>query len=151
MSSSTKTPVAASELIAPEAEEAAASGDMNEAAENADLERIRELLFGGHVDDVGRRFARIEEQIAALNSRFDAIESRLDNEAHLQGGALEEEQRERARVIAALDDDLKKRARELNKELQAQTSTLRGDVAAALTGIAAQLVGETETKRRSDG
>ena len=120
--------------------------------ESGDLERIRSLLFGGKVDDIGSQLADLAKQIAAVrkdfDKRLDVIESRLADEAQTRLGALEDEHRERLRASTELDDDLKKRARQMSRELKDQTSALRGEVATALTDVANQLAGTPEPKKR---
>lgn len=153
MSTHTDAPSATAEASRGESRATEEATTDARAPDAGDLERIRGLLFGQHIDETQRRFERLEERMDELHNkldaRLDAIEAQLADEAKRRSAALAEEQRERVRVTGAIDDELKQRASAFSKQLKNETSTLREDMAAALTGIAEQLGKPGHTKTPS--
>lgn len=110
----------------PELETDAAEPNEPQAAEpsNTDnVDRIREIIFGGQMRDYERKFARLEERVAKESSDLrvdvrrglEALEVYVGKEVDSLAERLMAEQAERASAIAAVSDELKALAQSLEK------------------------------------
>lgn len=69
-------------------------------AQNGNLEKIRDILFGAQVRDHDRRFSALEQNLvkeaaalrAELTKRFDALEAFMQQEVAVLSGRLQHEQ-----------------------------------------------------------
>jgi hypothetical protein len=125
-----------------------------EGAGAASLDKVRDILFGGHMRDVERRFARLEERLLKETSdlkddvrrRLDALELYTKNETESLAGQIKSEHEDRVesssrqlrdaaettrsieRRITTLDEQLAKGQRELRSQLLEQHQRLSDDI-----------------------
>jgi DNA anti-recombination protein RmuC len=96
-----------------------------EAAGGANLEKIRDILFGAQVHDFEKKFARLEERLlketadsrAETKKRFDALESFIRKEVESLADRLKTEQEARADSGKEISRDLRETAKALEKKL----------------------------------
>src|SRR5262245_32632619 len=94
-----------------------------EGAGTASLEKVRDILFGQHMREVDRRFARLEDRIAKetrelkddLKKRLDALEAYANRETESLGDRLRHEQADRAEAVSKVSRDLTEAARDLER------------------------------------
>jgi DNA repair exonuclease SbcCD ATPase subunit len=80
----------------------------------ASLEKVRDLLFGGHMRDYDRRFARLEERLVKetsdlreeLKKRLAGIEAFIRNEIESLSERLQNEHEQHSTAAQALSRDL---------------------------------------------
>jgi DNA anti-recombination protein RmuC len=104
----------------------AASG--GEAKGGANLEKIRDILFGAQVDDFEKKFARLEERLlketadsrAETKKRFDALEGFIRKEVESLADRIRGEHDERLEA----GKDLSRELRETGKALEKKLGTL---------------------------
>ncbi|HEX8069956.1 MAG TPA: hypothetical protein VF546_08395 [Pyrinomonadaceae bacterium] len=123
-------------------------------AEGGNIDKIREILFGGQMQDYERRFGRLEERLAKeaaelradTRRRFDALEAFIKQELEALGERLRGEQRGREanvqelrtalaesgqgfdRKLAQLDEQTERAQRDLRQQLLEQAKTLGDDL-----------------------
>lgn len=93
----------------------------------ANLEKIRDILFGAQVDDFEKKFARLEERLlketadsrAETKKRFDSLESFIRKEVESLADRLRGEQEERMDAGKDLSRELRETAKGLEKKLGA--------------------------------
>jgi DNA anti-recombination protein RmuC len=91
----------------------------------ANLEKIRDILFGAQVDDFEKKFARLEERLlketadsrAETKKRFDSLESFIRKEVESLADRLRGEQEERMEAGKDLSRELRETAKGLEKKL----------------------------------
>lgn len=91
----------------------------------ANLEKIRDILFGAQVHDFEKRFARLEERLlketsdarAETKKRFDSLESFIRKELESLGDRLKSEQEERTEAVKEITRELRDSARSLDKRI----------------------------------
>lgn len=96
-----------------------------DAAGGANLEKIRDILFGAQVDDFEKKFARLEERLlketadsrAETKKRFDSLESFIRKEVESLAERLRGEQEERMDAGKDLSRELRETAKGLEKKL----------------------------------
>jgi chromosome segregation ATPase len=139
----------------------------------ASLEKVRDILFGNHMRDVDRRFARLEERVAkdvrdlkdALKDRLDAFESYVKQETESLASQARSEQGERSaadarlardaadaaqsfeRRAAAIDEQLAKNQREMRHSLLEQHQRLSDDLRQKIDEVLAALAREAHELR----
>ena len=94
-------------------------------AGGANLEKIRDILFGAQVHDFEKRFARLEERLlketsdarAETKKRFDTLEGFIRKEIEALGERLKSEQEERADAVKEISKELRDSARSLDKRI----------------------------------
>ncbi|MEP6470791.1 MAG: hypothetical protein ABJC28_02160 [Acidobacteriota bacterium] len=109
----------------PAKKEAAPAG--TDKAGGANLEKIRDILFGAQVDDFEKKFARLEERLlketadsrAETKKRFDSLESFIRKEVESLADRLRGEQEERMDAGKDLSRELRETAKGLEKKLGA--------------------------------
>jgi DNA repair exonuclease SbcCD ATPase subunit len=137
------------------------------------LEKVRDLLFGGQMRDYDRRFTRLEERLAAetsdlreeLRKRLTALEAymkteieslseRLRAEQEVRAGAandlareLRETSQQFAQRTTQLDDLVARTHRELRQQLHAQYQELGDDIRARVEDVLARLAREARELR----
>ena len=97
----------------------------NEVPEGANVDKIRDILFGSQMREYEKRFARLEERLAkALDSiredmkkRFDSIEAFTRQEVESLSLRLRNEKAERAEELKELTSELRGMAKSLEKKL----------------------------------
>ena len=93
----------------------------------ANLEKIRDILFGAQVDDFEKKFARLEERLlketadsrAETKKRFDSLEGFIRKEVESLADRLRGEQEERMDAGKDLSRELRETAKGLEKKLGA--------------------------------
>lgn len=96
-----------------------------DAAGGANLEKIRDILFGAQVDDFEKKFARLEERLlketadsrAETKKRFDSLESFIRKEVESLADRLRGEQEERMDAGKDISRELRETAKGLEKKL----------------------------------
>ena len=102
--------------------------------ESGNIDKIREILFGGQMRDYERRFSRLEERLTKEASdlredtrrRFDALESFFKQELEVLSERLQSEQRTRDESVQDLSRVLKDTGQTLERKLsQMDEQTVR--------------------------
>ena len=94
-------------------------------AGGANLEKIRDILFGAQVHDFEKRFARLEERLlketsdarAETKKRFETLEGFIRKEIEALGERLKSEQEERSDAVKEISKELRDSARALDKRI----------------------------------
>lgn len=103
--------------------------------EGGNIDKIREILFGGQMRDYERRFARLEERLVKEASdlrddtrrRFDALEAFVKQELEALSERLQFEQRARDDSVQDLARALKETGQSIERKLaQLDEQTARG-------------------------
>ncbi len=89
------------------------------------VDKIREILFGGHMRDYERRFARLEERIlkesadlkADADRRLDALETYLKRQLEVLEQRVAREQETRGAALKDLARDLRDTAKAMEKQV----------------------------------
>ena len=98
------------------------------------IDKIREILFGGHMRDYDRRFSRVEEQLVKeslelredTRKRFEALEAFLKAELAALTNRLQAEQRTRDDAVSGLWRGVHESSQALSAKLgEAQEQTAR--------------------------
>jgi DNA anti-recombination protein RmuC len=137
------------------------------------LDRVRDILFGGQMRDVDRRFARVEERLAKdaadlkddLRNRLATLEQfvRAETEALAQRIRTEHDERTEAgaalsrdlqaasaafdRKIGAVEDHLARAQRELRQQILDVHQQLADEMRDRMDGILARLSREADDLR----
>jgi hypothetical protein len=144
-----------------------------EGASAGNLDKVRDLLFGGQMRDYDRKFARLEERLVRettelreeVKKRLAALEAYMKAEVEslserLRGeqdgrtaadGDLGGELRETARLfdqkVAHLDDLVARSQRELRQQLHAQHQELGDDIRQRVEDVLVRLAQEAQELR----
>jgi DNA repair exonuclease SbcCD ATPase subunit len=127
-------------------QEAAETGaQVTEGAGVGNLEKVRDLLFGGQMRDYDRRFARLEERLAGetselreeIRKRLSALEAYVKSEIESLSDRLRTEQE--ARTGGA--NDLARELRETSQQIAQRTAALDDHVARTHSEFRQQLHG----------
>lgn len=131
-----------------------------ETREAANVEKIRDIIFGSQMRDYEKRFARLEERLTAdaqalredTKKRFDTLEAFVQKEVDSLSQRLKGEKSERSEALKELTRELRetaktidKRLSQLDDQLAKETSALRGQ----LLEQSKQLAAEIEAKHRA--
>ena len=89
------------------------------------LEKVRDILFGGQMREVDRRFARLEERLVKvsgdlrddLRKRLDSLEGYVKQELESLTTKLQQEHGERAEAGQALGREIKDAAAALDRKI----------------------------------
>jgi hypothetical protein len=119
-------------------------------AQNGNLEKIRDILFGAQVRDHDRRFSALEQNLvkeaaalrAELTKRFDALEAFMQQEVAVLSGRLQHEQQVRGEALQHLVRDLtslgavvERKAADLAQQTSHSERTLRQEVMDHVTAL----------------
>lgn len=144
-----------------------------EGAGAASLDKVREILFGGQMRDVDRRFARLEERLLKetnearedVKRRLEALERYVRHESESLAGQIKAEHDDRVgsdsrldrdlkdtaqaleKRISALDDQLAKSQRELRQQMLEQHQQLSADIRQKIDEVLAALAREAHELR----
>ena len=144
-----------------------------ETRETANVDKIRDIIFGSQMRDYEKRFLRLEERLTAdaqalredTKKRFDTLEAfvqkeidslsqRLKTEKSERGEALKEltrEFREASKAsdkrLSQLDDQLAKEAATLRNQLLEQSKQLTSEIEAKHRALSAALDREAQSLR----
>lgn len=96
-----------------------------ELREGANVDKIRDILFGNNMREYEKRFARLEERLTKssealrddLKKRFDSLESFMREELESLGTRLKAEKSERADALKELTRETRDNAKALEKKL----------------------------------
>ncbi|MCC6140340.1 MAG: hypothetical protein IT389_06970 [Nitrospira sp.] len=112
-------------------------------AQNGNLEKIRDILFGAQVRDHDRRFSALEQNLvteaaalkAELTKRFDSLEAFMQQEVAVLSSRLQQEQQVRGEALQQLGRDLaslgavvERKAADLTQQTGHSERTLRQEV-----------------------
>ncbi len=92
------------------------------------LDKIRDIIFGGQMRDYERRFAKLEERIQKeaadaredARRRFDSLENFIRQEIAALGDRLRSENQQRAQAEEEITRELRDSARNLTQKLHQQ-------------------------------
>ncbi|MEK7236436.1 MAG: hypothetical protein AAB242_07435, partial [Nitrospirota bacterium] len=119
-------------------------------AQNGNLEKIRDILFGAQVRDHDRRFSALEQNLvkeaaalrAELTKRFDALEAFMQQEVAVLSDRLQHEQQVRGEALQHLVRDLtslgavvERKATDLAQQTSHSERTLRQEVLDHVTAL----------------
>jgi hypothetical protein len=93
--------------------------------EGANVDKIRDILFGSQMRDYEKRFVRLEERLTRdaealrdeLKKRFDALEAFVRQEAESLGQRLKSEKGERVEALKELTREVRDSDKALEKKL----------------------------------
>jgi DNA-binding transcriptional regulator YbjK len=131
----------------------------------ASLDKVRDILFGGQMRDLDRRFARVEERLSSetadlkedLRRRLAALEqfARIETETLLQRIKAEHDERQEAtagvsrevqsasttldKKIGLLDDQFARAQRELRQQILEMHRELADDIRDKIDAVLARL------------
>lgn len=146
-----------------------------EGAAGGNLDKVRDLLFGGQMRDYDRKFARLEERLVKettelrddVKKRLAALEGYMKAEIESLSDRLRAEQDARGAVAkdlarelhetaqqfgqktAQLDDVIARSTRDLREQLHAQQQELSDDIRQRIEDVLARLAREA-SELRSD-
>ena len=123
------------------------------------IDKIREILFGGHMRDYDRRFSRVEEQLVKeslelredTRKRFEALEAFVKAELAALTDRLQAEQRTRDDAISGLWSGVHESSRALSTKLgeaQEQSSRAHSELRQQILSQSKDL--NDEMRRRQD-
>ena len=144
-----------------------------DAPESANVDKIREIIFGSQMRDYERRFARLEERLTAdaqalrddTRKRIDTLEAFVQKEIDSLSQRLKAEKSERAESLkeigrelretaqsgqnrlSQLDDQFAKDAAALRSQLLEQSKQLTADAEDKYRAISAALDRESQSLR----
>jgi DNA repair exonuclease SbcCD ATPase subunit len=121
-------------------EKTAANGELRE---GANVDKIRDILFGSNMRDYEKRFARLEERMTKssdalrddLKKRFDTLESYVREEVESLGQRLKNEKSERTEALKELTRESRDSSKALEKKLsqfEDALETAQGDLRARI-------------------
>ena len=101
------------------------------------LEKVRDLLFGNQVRESEKRFARLEERLAAdvkslheeVARRFDSLEQYVRSEIESVVTRLKDEQKERTAAVKSLTKELADAAKSLESRVDKVDEQSHGQLA----------------------
>jgi len=126
-------------------EKIAANGELRE---GANVDKIRDILFGSNMREYEKRFARLEERLNKssealredLKKRFDSLESYVREELESLGQRLKTEKSERAESLKELTRESRDNAKTLEKKL----SQLEEQLDAAQTELRSKILEQSK-------
>ena len=107
------------------AEHVEKDGANGELREGANVDKIRDILFGNNMREYEKRFARLEERLTKssealredLKKRFDSLELYVREELEALGTRLKTEKSERSEALKELTRESRDNAKALEKKL----------------------------------
>jgi paraquat-inducible protein B len=125
----------------------------------SNIDKIRDILFGGHMRDYDRRFSRVEEQLVKeslelredTRKRFDALEAFIKAEFAALTDRLQAEQRTRDDAVSGLWRGVQ----ESNQTLSAKLGEAQEQTARAHSALRQQILSQSqdlsdEMRRKQD-
>ena len=114
-----------------------------EVHEGANVDKIRDILFGSQMRDYEKRFVRLEERVTKasealrddLTKRIDSLESFVQQEVEALGQRLKTEKTERAESLMELTRETRDAAKTQEKksaQLEEQLASAQGDLRARI-------------------
>jgi hypothetical protein len=110
-----------------------------ELREGANVDKIRDILFGSNMREYEKRFARLEERLNKssealredLKKRFDSLESYVREEMESLNQRLKSEKSERSETLKEFSKETRDSSKSLEKKLsqvEEQLSSAQGDL-----------------------
>ena len=150
-----------------------APGSDAEGVTGGNLDKVRDLLFGGQMRDYDRKFARLEERLiretaelrddvkkrlagleAYMKAEVESLSDRLRSEQDARAGADQEAARELretaqqfAQKVSQLDDLIARGQRDLRQQLHAQHQELGDDIRQRVEDVLVRLAQEAQELR----
>lgn len=147
--------------------------DASLSAEGGNIDKIRDILFGGQMRDYERRFFRIEERLLKESAdlredtrrRFEALEAFIRNEMEALSERLKSEQSARdlsvqgltrelqaagqnlEQKIAQLDEQTARKGRDLRQQILDQSKNLNDEIRRKYEELSAMLEREAAVLR----
>ncbi|HTZ99515.1 MAG TPA: hypothetical protein VMB02_04225 [Candidatus Aquilonibacter sp.] len=133
-------------MSAHEEEQIPGNGDVRE---GANVDKIRDILFGSQMRDYDKRFTRLEERLAKaaealrddLKKRFDSLESFVQQEVESLHQRLRTEKAERVETLK----ELTRETRDTSKALDTRLSQLDEHLAAAQGDLRARILDQSKS------
>jgi hypothetical protein len=127
-------------------EKTSGNGDVRE---GANVDKIRDILFGSQMRDYDKRFVRLEERLAKaadalrddLKKRFDSLESFVQQEVESLHQRLKTEKSERVDALK----ELTRESRDSSKSLENRLSQLDEHLAAAQGDLRSRILDQSKT------
>jgi Skp family chaperone for outer membrane proteins len=130
-----------------------------DAPEGANVDKIRDILFGSQMREYEKRFGRLEEQVASsletirqdIKRRFDSLEAFTHQEVESLSQRLKNEKGERAENVKELTAELRSLAASLqNKlsQLEEQMTSGQGDLRTRILDQTKSLSNEIERTKK---
>lgn len=140
-----------------EIQEATHEADTHEAA---NVDKIREILFGGQMRDYERQFARLEDQLTRqaeilrdeTKKRLDALEGHFNQEIESLKQRLKAERGDRTAAVTGLESELhelRKASADRCMQIEDALSEGTGQLSARLLDLSKRLGEEIEEKHRA--
>jgi len=131
-----------------------------ETRQAANVDKIRDIIFGSQMRDYEKRFARLEERLTAdalalredTKKRFDTLEAFVQKEVDSLSQRLKGEKSERGEALKELTRELRDTAKTIDKKLSQLDDQLAKEAAALRSLIleqSKQSAAEIETKHRA--
>ncbi len=125
-----------------------------EGHEGANVDKIRDILFGSQMRDYDKRFGRLEDRLIKdaeslrdeMKKRFETLEAFVQKELESLGVRLKTEKAERAEAVKELGVQHRDAAKAFDKRLGSLDDQLTGDTAELrgyYTRVQANVAGET--------
>jgi methyl-accepting chemotaxis protein len=132
-------------MSANDEEKVAGNGDVRE---GANVDKIRDILFGSQMRDYDKRFTRLEERLAKaadalrddLKKRFDSLESFVQQEVESIHQRLKAEKAERMDA----DKELTRETRDSSKTLDHRLSQLDEHLSSAQGDLRARILDQSK-------
>ena len=120
-----------------------------EVREGANVDKIRDILFGSQMRDYEKRFVRLEERLAKasdalrddLKKRFDGLESFVRQEMEALNHRLNKEKAERGEAL----HELTRESRENGKNLEHKLSALEEHLAGAQGDLRTRILEQSKS------
>ncbi|HTW22720.1 MAG TPA: hypothetical protein VMD78_03930 [Candidatus Baltobacteraceae bacterium] len=127
-------------------EQVPANGDVRE---GANVDKIRDILFGSQMRDYDKRFMRLEERLAKasdalrddLKRRFDSLEAFVQQEIESLHQRLRTEKSERVETLA----ELTRETRDTSRAIEHRLSQLDEHLVAAQGDLRARILDQSKT------
>ena len=115
------------------------------------VDKIRDILFGGHIEEYEQRFVRLEQLVARFAGeleertakRIDALEAQLRKDLDRLGESLKAEQENRSGQTKELARDVK----DLGKTVQKQLSDVEAQLRSSERSVRDQLTEQIDALR----
>ena len=131
-----------------------------ETREAANVDKIRDIIFGSQMRDYEKRFTRLEERLTAdaqalredTKKRFEVLEAFVQKEVESLGQRLKGEKTERNEALKELTRELRDTAKTIDKRLSQLDDQLAQEASALRSQLleqSKQLTAEIDSKHRA--
>ena len=130
------------------ADEKNASNAETAVRDGANVDKIRDIIFGSQMRDYEQRFARLEERLTRavdnlredMKKRMDSLEAYIHEEVESLGTRLKAEKAERAESIK----EMMREVRDLLKALEKKNSQLEDQMASGLADLRSRILEQSK-------